>query len=962
MARSTTLATLLAETFRGDRSLAGEARLLRAPAGAEGVAVSGLAYDSRTVTPGALFFCIPGLRVDGHGFAAEAAARGAVALVVERELDLPLPQVVVDSVRAALGPLSAAFYGRPSERLALVGVTGTNGKTTTTFLIRTLLEGLGIGCGLLGTVKRVVGDREEPAGRTTPEAPDLNADLAAMVESGQRACAMEVSSHALALHRTDGLSFAAAVFTNLTQDHLDFHGTMEAYYQAKRRLFLYPPKTAVVNVGDPYGRRLAAELPNRPLTFGLEGEVERADLYATRIRCLPDRSRFLLHHPGGSLEVEVGLPGRFNVANAVAALGVVVALGYDPAAAAAALTGPLAVPGRMERVPTGLPFEIVVDYAHTPDSLQRVLAALRELLASRGGGRLICVFGAGGDRDRAKRPLMGKAAAELADLAVVTSDNPRSEPPDQIVAEVLAGMDGGQAAVEVVVDRRSAIGRAIDLAAEEDVVLIAGKGHEQGQEFAGGRVVPFDDRRVARIAAAKRLGRETGVARFWQPAALARLSGAALLQAGAPPVPGRVGIDSRDVLGGELFFGLRGEKANGGQFAEQALAGGAHAVLVEPRFAESVVALGRYPDRTVLSHPDPLLALQLLAAGWRAALKAKVVGITGSAGKTSTKQITAALLRARLRVAESKANFNTEIGLPLSLLSAPGDVEAVVLELAMRGHGQIAELAEICDPDVGVIVTIGPVHLGLVGGTLEGVAAAKAELFASMRPGTAAVFPADQPLLAPHLRTDQRLVPFGGGGEVELVAQENQAVVIRCGEEKARIEVPFAEDHQLHNLLAAAAAVWALGVPLPNRLEVSFEPLRGERIELGEGVTLINDCYNANPLSVEAALAALGKEQGRRIAVLGDMLELGAEELEWHRRLREPVAKAGVSCLITVGPRAKALAEVAPCPAWAVGDAEEAAQLLRQLLAPNDVVLVKGSRALQMERIAALLRTPSAVG
>jgi len=963
MGPSTTLAQLLADAFAEDgRAKRGTARLLSRPQGGGEVTVSGLAYNSRAVKPGDLFCCVPGLSADGHDFAGEAVDRGAVALLVERRLDLPVPQVQVDSVRAALGPLATSFYGHPSDKLQIVGVTGTNGKTTTTFLVRELLEQVGIPCGLLGTVKRVIGTEERPAGRTTPEAPDLNADLAEIVAAGQRACAMEVSSHALALQRTDGLSFAAAVFTNLTQDHLDFHRTMEAYFQAKRRLFLYPPKKAVVNVADPWGRRLAGEL-DRPITFALEGEgAAGADLFASSINCLPDRTTFKLSHPGGEAEVELALPGRFNVANALAALAVLLALGLDLEAALPRLAQPIAVPGRMEQVPTGLPFQIVVDYAHTPDSLQRVLAALRELLRQRGGGRLICLFGAGGDRDRAKRPLMGEAAAKLADVVVVTSDNPRSEPPEQIIAEVVAGMAGDGGATEVVVDRRAAIARAIELAGEGDIVLIAGKGHEQGQEFAGGRVVPFDDRRVARFAAARRLGREIGKERFWQPAALARVSNGTVAQEGEAKISGGVAIDSRAVQPGQLFVGLAGSRANGGEFAAGALAGGAAAALVEPRFAQPLLENGRFPDRTVLVHDNPLLALQLLACGWRAALDAAVVGITGSAGKTSTKQLCAALLRGKRRVAESRSNFNTEVGMPVSLLSAGGDREVVVLELAMRGVGQIAELTEICDPDVGVITTIGPVHLALVGGTVEGVAAAKAELFACMRPGTVAVFPAGERLLAPHLRSDQRLLAFGPEGEVRLLERRGEEVVIGFGERRAVLSTPLQADHQLHNLLAACAAAWALGVEPAGRLEVRFEPLRGERIDLGEGVTLINDCYNANPLSVRAALASLAKEPGRRFAVLGDMLELGEEELEWHRRLREPVAEAGLAYLITVGPRARALAEVAPCPVRAVEDAEAAAEALRELLAPGDTVLVKGSRALALERVAELLRARLAVG
>ncbi len=461
------------------------------------VEVRSLAYDSRAVTPGALFFCVPGFVSDGHDFAPEARRRGAGALVVERPLGLGLPEVRVTSVRAAMGPVASRFYGDPSHQLDLVGVTGTNGKTTTAFLVRRLIEACGRSCGLLGTVNTVVGGVERPAVRTTPEAIDLQADLRAMQDLGDQACALEVSSHALELDRTSGLRFAAAIFTNLTQDHLDFHPTMEAYFAAKRRLFVGsdPPGRSVINADDPYGRRLLAELPSA-LSFGLQDEA--ADYRASELRTGPRSSSFTLHTPSGRREVELGLLGRFNVSNALAALATVDALGGDLDTLARALARSPSVPGRLEAVEEGQAFTLLVDYAHTPDSLENVLQTAREL---RPNGRLVCVFGAGGDRDRAKRPLMGAVAARLADSAIVTSDNPRSESPESIIEQILAGIPAERlAAVEVVADRRRAIQRAVELAHPEDLVLIAGKGHERGQELAGGRKLPFDDVVVAREA------------------------------------------------------------------------------------------------------------------------------------------------------------------------------------------------------------------------------------------------------------------------------------------------------------------------------------------------------------------------------------------------------------------------------------------------------------------------------
>jgi UDP-N-acetylmuramoyl-L-alanyl-D-glutamate--2,6-diaminopimelate ligase len=465
-----------------------------------------LAYDSRRVEPGTLFFCFRGERSDGHDFAKAAVESGAAALVVERPLELGVPEVQVEDARAAMAPIAAAFFGDPTSELTVVGITGTNGKTTTAFLIRHLLEAAGRRCGLLGTVQRVVGGKVEEVERTTPEAIDLQRTFARMLAAGDDACAMEVSSHALVLHRADAIHFGVKVFTNLSQDHLDFHADMEDYFEAKRLLFSgeggapvieLEGGISVINLDDSYGRRLADDLAcgsgGDCITYSAAGGA--ADLSARGVTFDATGSRFLCLSPEGELEVETPLPGDFNVSNALAALSVAHALGLDLRAAAEALRSAGQVPGRFEPIDEGQSFGVLVDYAHTPDSLENVLKAARRLTS----GKLISVFGAGGDRDRDKRPLMGRAGAELSDLAVVTSDNPRSEEPAAIIEEILAGIpEDPHAEVVVEQDRRAAIGRALAGAEQGDTVVIAGKGHEQGQEFEDGRKVPFDDRDVAR--------------------------------------------------------------------------------------------------------------------------------------------------------------------------------------------------------------------------------------------------------------------------------------------------------------------------------------------------------------------------------------------------------------------------------------------------------------------------------
>jgi UDP-N-acetylmuramoyl-L-alanyl-D-glutamate--2,6-diaminopimelate ligase len=482
-------------------AVAGDGRIVGDP----DVEVANLAYDSRKAGPGTLFFCVVGEKRDGHEFAAQVVEAGAVALVVERELDLSVPQVVVPSARAAMAPFAAAFWGDPTAELQVVGVTGTNGKTTTAYLTREILEAAGIQTGLMGTVKQVVGGEEEPVERTTPEAIDLQETFRRMIEGGDRACAMEVSSHAMVLHRADAIHFDAAVFTNLTQDHLDFHSDMEDYFAAKRMLFEAEPEVRIVNVDDPYGRRLAEEFDS--LTFSADGN--EANFVARDVGfeaagasfeivgwpgAEPGVAAAIRQPPGGAVRVRTPLPGHFNVANALGAFVAACALGVEPEQAARGLAAAEPPPGRFEPIDEGQGFVVLVDYAHTPDSMENVLRAARRLTE----GKVISVFGAGGDRDKAKRPLMGRAGGVLSDLAIVTSDNPRSEDPEAIVAEVAAGAREGEAELIVEVDRHAAIALALGRARPGDTVVIAGKGHEQGQEFEGGRKIPFDDREVAR--------------------------------------------------------------------------------------------------------------------------------------------------------------------------------------------------------------------------------------------------------------------------------------------------------------------------------------------------------------------------------------------------------------------------------------------------------------------------------
>ncbi len=475
--------------------------------------ITGLQYDSRRVQPGDLFACLPGTKVHGHRFIPEVIAAGAAAILVEDAAEVPpgVPAVVANDSREALAWIAAAFYGHPGDRLTLIGITGTNGKTTSTTVLRHLLQAAGHPTGLIGTMAYHIGDAVLKAPHTTPEAVDLQALLAHMVEVGLTHAVMEVSSHALCQHRVTGCRFRAAAFTNLTQDHLDYHQTLEAYREAKIDLFANPryqptdgPMVSVLNVDDPSAEIFAARARGPVRRFG----IAAGDYQATVLVLRADGSDFVLRYPGGTVAATTQLVGKFNVSNALTALALAIELGVDPADATAALAEIPPVDGRFQRVPesgNGKP-TVVVDYAHTPDGLEKVLSTAAEIAP----GRVVAVFGCGGDRDRTKRPKMAAVTAQYARTIIVTSDNPRTENPEAIIDEILTGFTPAERDVVIVeVERERAIHRAILTAAPDDLVVIAGKGHEDYQIFAD-RTIHFDDREVAAGALAVWTGRAPG--------------------------------------------------------------------------------------------------------------------------------------------------------------------------------------------------------------------------------------------------------------------------------------------------------------------------------------------------------------------------------------------------------------------------------------------------------------------
>ncbi len=698
------------------------------------VEVRAVRDDSRKVAPGDVFVAVRGLTADGHGFAATAIERGAAALVVERELPgVTVPQVIVPVGARALGWLIGRVAGAPATRLTLVGITGTNGKTTSSYLIESLLAAAGLSTGVIGTVSYRWAGQTVDAPYTTPTPQVLHDTFAAMADAGCSHAVMEVSSAALSMERLAGVAFQVAAFSNLTQDHLDVHGSMEAYREAKQRLFrdhLAADGVAVVNVDDPAGAGMAAVATGRRvLRVSVRPDAD-AEIRVVSYSSTVDGIRARIATPRGELAITSRpLLGAYNVANIALVVGIGEALGLSHEVIARGIEAVPGVPGRVERVANDAGLDLLVDYAHTPDALENVLAALRPLTRRR----LICVFGCGGDRDPTKRPIMGAAVARLADLAVVTSDNPRTEEPRAILDMILPAVPSP---FVVDPDRRAAIRAAVAEATPGDIVLIAGKGHEDYQ-ILGTTKIHFDDREEAAAAAALR----PTFASAW----VADATGG---QARGEAVASRVVIDSRAVAPGDLYVAIRGERFDGHAFIADAVARGAVAVMVERgRGGEAGAA-------TVIEVDDTRTAIGVLGRAHRrrgaaANPDARVVAVTGSAGKTTTKDLVRAALGHVAPTHAAVGSLNNETGVPLTLLGLRAHHRFAVIEMGMRGAGQIEYLADLVEPDVAVVVNAGSAHLELLG-TTDAIADAKAEIW--RRAPHAAIAPADDPRLVTRAR------------------------------------------------------------------------------------------------------------------------------------------------------------------------------------------------------------------
>lgn len=949
--------------------------------------------DSRRVRDGALFIALRGAAADGHDYLQRAVASGASAVLVETGWTGDVPAVRVRDTRRAMAWVSAAFFGHPGRKLKVVGLTGTNGKTTTSWILESIAQSAGWTTGVVGTINSRYADVVVKGANTTPPSVELQRLLARMVDAGVDCVFLEVSSHALEIGRVNCLPFDVAAFLNLSQDHLDFHGDMDAYFAAKCRLFteLLPESAAagkapvaVVNRGDAWGAQLR-------VPAGIQ--VREYDLNAVDLDLELD-ARGCVLHAGATFRAP--MLGRPNAENTLTAIEVARALGIADEDIAAGLAALPVVPGRLERVPApmGGPL-VVVDYAHTPDAVAKAASALAALVP----GDLIGVLGCGGDRDRGKRPKMGAAIAEHCGVVFATSDNPRSEEPAHIVSEMVSGIPESTRVIRDT-HRRRAIARAIAQAGKDDAVLVAGKGHETYQEVHGVRY-PMSDVEEAAAALANPAGR-----RLVETLTLAEVVdavGGELHQEHLLPPQWRdrtAGIvtDSRRVEPGSVFVALRGENFDGHDYVARVAESEAAFVVVD-RLLDVEIVQVLVPD-TVRALGD--LARRLLKTARQAQPNLTVVAITGSNGKTTTKELTAAVAVDLLglpthAVHKNPGNFNNWIGVPLTVFELRWGHELVVLEMGANAPGEIAWLVDVGGPDIAVLTSVSDAHLEGFG-SRAGVLAAKSEIFDGLGPDGVAILPVPLADEVDAGRTPVRVGPEDGAADVTW-RLDGANLAMRVDTDLLRgtmasvpalhglveVEVPLLGEHNRQNLALAFAAIISAKRLRPRRGPSPEAAVKLESLNLPSGrlravggagifagVTVLDDCYNANPGSMDAGLKVAkelaGRQGGRAIAVLGDMLELGAEAGRLHKDVGARAAELGITGLIGFGPLSfEDVVQGAGGPvrggvAWSLGsrDIDDAAvqrvvDTLGTHVASGDVILVKGSRGMRMERIVAHL-------
>ncbi|WP_020588787.1 UDP-N-acetylmuramoyl-L-alanyl-D-glutamate--2,6-diaminopimelate ligase [Desulfobacter curvatus] len=971
-------------------------------AGIGDTSITGITCDSRQVEQGSLFIAVDGHTADGHDYIAQAFDKGAAAVLAQKippgfPRDQALHIVLSKNTRKDTAIAAANFFGHPSKDLIVAGITGTNGKTSITWLLEQIYQTCGITCGVIGTVNiRYPGTTiDNPV--TTPDAVCLQKAMRDMKLAGVTHVIMEVSSHSLDQHRVDRCDFNAAVFTNLTQDHLDYHDGFEDYFACKRTLFtgyLGPFEDgtrgkAVINIDNEYGTRLADSLKQPMIRVSADGE---ADIRAIDITDDIHGLKGTLDFSGVQVPMTSVLTGRFNLENILCAAGAALATGICPESIARGIAALERVPGRLEKLPTELNRHIFVDYAHTPDALESIL----KTLAGRAPARLITVFGCGGDRDRTKRAPMGGIACRYSDIAIVTSDNPRTEDPDAIIEEIIEGIRAqGFKPIDLsssnackkgyirITDRAKALALAVQISKPRDIIVAAGKGHETYQITNAG-TIHFDDKEHLIDACTNLL-----TPKPWNLTDLATALGCEPVtvlgqefdtDAVAKVFKG-IGTDSRTLSPDMVFLALAGERFDGHNFIPDLAKKGVSAFVVKQGYFDTLdlnqKSLMEKNKACFFEVPDTLAALGRLARYHRMRSKAQIAALTGSNGKTSTRQMAQDIFSQHHDTLATRGNLNNEIGLPLTLLRLADIHKWAVVEMGMSNPGEIARLSAIARPDIALVTNTHGSHMEGVG-SLDNVARAKAEIFESLNPGGTAIIFADDPrvdILVQGARKNPNIAQirlFGTqpSSDVRLsqITRTDHGIAfsLTMNEHARQYTVPSPADFMALNAAAAAALANAAGIDetdIAQGLE-AFVPVKGRMHlrHLGNGLHLIDDTYNANPSSMDQALKVLNRMAGsnRGIAVLGDMLELGDQSPMHHRQVGYLVAALSPAKLLLFGTQVAQIREGAlekgyPEAQIVMGSKQELENTLNELTKHETWVLIKGSRGMAMETLIPVL-------
>lgn len=928
-------------------------------------AVEGITDNTNEVRSGFIFVCVKGAKFDGHSAAKAMLEKGAVCVVSERDLGIP-NQIITQNSREFYGHLCAIWFNHPERRMKLIGVTGTNGKTTLATMVKDILTVRGHKVGFIGTTGSLINGAPVQTDGSTPTTPrvyELYRLFYDMAKSGCDCVVMEVSSFALAQCRIGPAKFRVGIFTNLTRDHLDYHGDMESYYEAKKKLFTEHCETAIINIDDQYGLRLYEELKGvsgvERISCSVSGQ--KADVKGSDIKFSENNTKFWAILSQKGYPFTLNMIGLYNVMNALQAIAACLKLNIGINSVAKGLASFKGVRGRCEFIPTGRDFSVICDYAHTPDALENMLPNIRQNCK----GRLICLFGCGGDRDKTKRPLMARAAEKYADILVITSDNPRNEDPEAIIDDIIGGLSFEKPYMRIT-DRKAAIRRAIVIAEKNDIIVLAGKGHEDYQILRDNVHVHFDEREiVAEIM-------KSYTRRRYDPKASEYISINEILDlTGGKPYNIRnferkvpmtsIFSDTRNIITGGIFVAIKGERFDGHDFAVQATNGGAILAITER-------AIATIPCIVVKSTRKFLLDL---ARYFRMKFKPIVVGITGSVGKTTTKEMVALALSCSNSVYKTEGNHNNEIGLPFTIFKMNHTCSAAVFEMGMSDYGEIERLSRASHPTICLITNIGYSHIENLG-SREGILDAKLEILKGADRNAPLILNCDDDMLE-HARKEysgfRHIITYGienenadfRATEIEVHTDRMYFNVRRDGEIICDVSLFCLGTHNIYNALAAVTVAVSAGCDPVAAAEMlcGFQPdsLRQHIQKRGEQ-TVIVDCYNASPTSVKAGIDVLKEmkppEGGRRVAVLGDMLELGEKSAELHRDIGEYVVKKGIDLLVCYGKNAKYIAQRADELGLHAGCSEDKKMVLNFLkykLRPGDIVLFKASRGMKMEEL-----------